>query len=210
MNIPEHLAHLPLDRVGRPVPYINAWGIRDDPERITIRYDRNIKQIGVHYADDPDGEPDFAQQNMQRQREIMIRGLCQVCARPVDWPDRSLVLSPVTVQAIDGPDGQRVAAVHEPWLCPICADFALNYCPALIRRQRDDQLSRLAVPSPDMCRLVVSSGWIDGPFEYATKTNPVAMWVKILLPESVLQIVEPEKRKPTPREIRSALSVAQS
>jgi len=185
---PAHLAHLRRDNVGRPVPYVNIIGAHDIPDRGHIAYDRHIGQIGAYYKDDPDGEPNFLRQSIQRQRECAYRGLCQVCARPVPWPDRALVISTVSVEAIDLHD-RRVAVVTEPWLCPDCADFATRVCPALIRRRHDDDLTVLPVTSPDHCQLVLSRGWIEGPYEAATCASNVAMWCKVLLPPEVLEVV---------------------
>lgn len=178
-DIPAHLRHLATWR-GLPVPFINRVGRTERPEDWTIRFDRTLKEVAAFLADEPDGPPDFTKQCIQRQREVTLAGLCQVCARPVDWPDRALVVSSLSVERVDV-DGRHVAVVIEPWLCPDCADFAVNVCPALIRRNRDDDLHVIQVTSPQHCQLVLSRGWIDGPYEQATRANPVAMWVKILL-----------------------------
>jgi hypothetical protein len=180
---PAHLAHLRRDHAGRPVPYINVWGQHDVPDRIRIAYDRNVGRIAVFYDDDPDGRPNFLRQSMQRQRECGYLGRCQVCARHVDWPDRRLVISTVSVETITL-HGQRVAVVTEPWLCPDCADFATTVCPALIRRCRGDDLTVIGA-SEDTCRAVISEGWIEGRYEAATKAHPVGMWVKLYLPAKV-------------------------
>lgn len=180
MNRPAHLAHLRTDRAGRPVPYINVWGDHNDVDRLRIAYDRNVHRIGTCYVDDDTAEPNFRQRAPQRQRECVVRGLCQVCARPVAWPDRQLVISSVSVQDVML-YGERTAAVIEPWLCPDCADFATRICPALIRRRRDEDMVVASVTSPDHCQLVISEGWVSGPYEMATKRDPVAMLVKIHL-----------------------------
>lgn len=177
--IPAHLAHLERWR-GLPAPYINRRGAGETERDWYLRYDRNVGTIAAHMADQ-DGAPiDFTHQCIQRQRECVIRGLCQVCARPVAWPDRRLVLSSVSVESVEV-EGRVVPVVTEPWLCPDCGDFALSTCPALIRRGRDEDLRLVTVTKPEDCRIVLSSGWIEGPYEAATKTNPVVMWAKVLL-----------------------------
>lgn len=177
--IPPHLAHLERWR-GLPAPYVNRRATSENEHDWYLRYDRNVRAIAAH-MNDQDGAPiDFTHQCIQRQRECVIRGLCQVCARAVAWPDRRLVLSNVSVEMVEL-DGQHVPVVTEPWLCPDCADFSLHTCPALIRRGRDEDLRLIAVTTPTDCRIVTSSGWIEGRYEAATKASPVVMWAKILL-----------------------------
>lgn len=179
MIIPSHLAHLPTWR-GLPVPYINWWGTVERTEDWYIRHDRVLGEVAAFRADQPDAPPDFTRQCIQRQRECVLLGLCQVCKRQLDWPDRNLVVSSVSVEQIDV-GGRQVPVVYEPWLCPDCASFATLVCPALIRRRRDEDLHVVPVTSPGHCQIVRSHGWIEGRYEASTKAAPVAMWVKILL-----------------------------
>lgn len=187
MKIPEHLRELRRDAHGRPVPWINVWGKGEDTERWTIRYDRSCKRVAAFLADLPDGEPDFTRQSPQRQRACMVYGLCQVCARPVDWSARHLVISSVSVEVIDL-QATKVPAVTEPWLCPDCAVFAVRHCPALIRRKSAEDLLVVHVKGPDECQLVMSEGWIEGPYEQATRQSPVAMWAKVIAFNTQIQI----------------------
>jgi hypothetical protein len=185
VKAPAHLAHLATDRAGRPVPYINCIGTNTDPARWRVRYDRTIGRVAAWHDDQPGGEPNFLRQSIQRQRECMYSGLCQVCARPVPWPDRRLVVSTVSVQTIDWDRG-FARVFTEPWLCPDCAAFATAVCPALIRRRSAGDFRLIEAGDPAGIQLVVSSGWIEGPYEAATRAAPVAMWVKAMLsPESV-------------------------
>jgi hypothetical protein len=179
VNIPAHLDHVATWR-GLPVPYINRIGRTERAEDWTIRFDRTLGEIAAFLADEPGAAPDFTKQCIQRQRECVLSGDCQVCRRHVDWPDRALVVSSLSVERVEV-DGRDVPVVIEPWLCPDCVDFAVNVCPALIRRNRDEDLHVVPVTSPRDCQLVLSRGWIEGPYEAATRANPVAMWAKILL-----------------------------
>lgn len=178
MKIPTHLQGLRTDRRGIPVPYVNRWG----PERVeslSLRQDPHVRALGV-FCDDTDQDvPDFTAQNMQRQRECMMRGLCQVCARAVPWTARYLVIASLSVERITM-DGQESLVVTEPWLCGACAVFAVRTCPALIRRRRDEHLQVIRVPQGDVT-LVRSVGYVDGPLEVESRRLQPTMWVKAIV-----------------------------
>jgi hypothetical protein len=182
MKVPVWLEHRPRDRRGIPVPYINQWG-GEDATRYRIALDRHVRGPALFLDDDQDGEPDFTHQNMARQRECMVAGLCQVCARSVPWSRRWLVVADVTtnnVRAI----GQDIAVIHEPWLCQRCAAFAVEHCPALIRRRRTERLLLVPVTRRGVIRLFVSTGFVDPPAPCAQESHRLmpAMWVKAQLP----------------------------
>jgi hypothetical protein len=173
------LSHLRRDRRGLPVPYVNRWG-SEDLHRVTIAYDPHVRQRAAFLDDSQETVPDFTAQNMGRQRRCMVVGLCQVCARPVPWSRRNLVIAPNSVEQITV--GNRlVSAVFEPWLDDRCAEIATKWCPALIRRRREEQLTVIPVRSQREAQLVVSTGWINGPLADETRRHPVAMWVKVAL-----------------------------
>lgn len=190
------LAHRPRDARGLVVPWINRWG-PERPSRTRIAYDRYVEQTAF-FHDDHGSVPDFTRQNMARQREAMVCGLCQVCGRATPWSRRNLVVSAVTTAPIDVAGHRGVMAVTEPWLDDRCAAIATLLCPALIRRRHDEDLRVLAVRSPRAVQLVVSQGKLDrvelarhadGPAErrqakvLATRSSSgqVAMWVKAVL-----------------------------
>jgi hypothetical protein len=180
MKAPPFLQHLRTDERGRPVPYINLWG-PEDVARLTIRPDPNVYNRPALFLDDSaETVPDFFRQNLQRQRECMARGLCQVCGRPVPWIRRLLVVSSVSVQVITEA-GRRMVVLTEPWLDPECAGFAIEKCPGLIRRKTAKDLTLVAVTSPKLCQLTVSSGWVEGPLEAVARRVQPAMWAKVLL-----------------------------
>jgi hypothetical protein len=179
MRVPDWLNHLRTDRRGIPVPYVNLWG-DEDVTRISIRYDQHVRAPGVFLDDTHEIVPDFTRQNIQRQRQCMAAGLCQVCARPVPWSRRTVVLAALSVEWIDFA-GRQVPVVNEPWLCRRCADFAVTHCPALIRRRRDEQLQIIPVRREKDCQLVVSRGYVDGPLEVESRRVQPAMWAKLLL-----------------------------
>lgn len=177
-DIPPFLRHLRVDRRGIPVPYINLWG-GHDVERMFVRRDRTVGRRAVFIDDSRETVPDFTSQNFQRQRECMTRSLCQVCGRQVYLHARHLVIAPLSVEHIEL-RGRRVPVVYEPWLHEHCGRFAIDKCPALIRRRRDEKLVLMAIPNPRDVQLVTSVGYVDG----LAGTSPdrmCAMWVKALL-----------------------------
>jgi hypothetical protein len=152
------LAHLRRDPRGFPIPWINRWG----PETAActrVAYDPHVGRRAVFHNDH--GEvPDFTRQSMQRQRQAMVLGLCQVCARPTPWSRRNLVVADSTAEMIEV-DGRQVGAVSEPWLDDRCAAIATLLCPALIRRRHEDNFRVLPVRSPREVTLAVSTGRVD-------------------------------------------------
>lgn len=179
-DVPDFLSHLRRDRRGLPVPYVNRWGLTEEHDRISIEYDRNVGMPGVFYRDDDEPEPDFTAQHMARQRECMANGLCQVCARRIPWSRRFLVVAALSVRTIQY-RGRQVAVVSEPWLCERCAKFALKYCPALIRRTREENLTLMHVSSKRQVVLTMSTGWVEGPLEAESWRVQPAMWADLAL-----------------------------
>jgi hypothetical protein len=181
--IPDFLRHLRTDRRGIPVPWINLWGDPlTNPDMISVRPDATVRMDAVFMDDDDQDVPDFTKQNFGRQRMSTVYGLCQVCGREVPWSRRFLVWANLSVQVINL-DGEAHAAVIEPWLDERCAMFALERCPALIRRRRGEELAVLKVTSARQVALTVAVGWIEGVHAKATQANPVALTVKILAPQ---------------------------
>lgn len=183
------LAHLATDRRGLPVPWVNLWG-SEDSVALTVRHDGYVRGPAVFQDDgERDGAhalPDFTRQNMGRQREAMAAGRCQVCARAVPWSRRFLVLADLSVQWVDVPGlaGGAVATVTEPWLDDRCAQIAMRYCPALVRRTREEHLTLVPITSARQVTFVISTGWIEGELEEATRAAPPAMWIKLALLDS--------------------------
>lgn len=185
--VPRRMSHLRRDRRGLPVPYINHWG-PERLDRMSIRPDVTVRMNAVFWDDEGETEPDFTQQNIQRQRECMAYGLCQVCARQVPWSRRFLVVSSISVETIEVEGlGERVS-LTEPWLDEECARVAIEHCPGLIRRHRDEDLQVAKITSARQVQMVASTGWLDGPLEAQTRADPVAMWIKLLLPPGMLRV----------------------
>lgn len=179
LDIPPWLGHLRRDKRGLPVPIINRWGA-ENLDNFTVEFDPNVRTRAVFNHDEHETVPDYKRQNPQRQRECATQGLCQVCGRPVPWKRRYLVIGQLSVETVSL-DGEMCAVVTEPWLDLRCAEFALDHCPALIRRTRDEQLVLVSITSADQVGVVLSTGWVDGALAEETKRNPVAMWAKLAL-----------------------------
>jgi hypothetical protein len=67
-------------------------------------------------------------------------------------------------------------------MCKPCADFAIETCPALIRRRRDDDL---ILCRPTNFRFGYSSGWIEGPLEQRSQRELPAMWAELHVTQAV-------------------------
>lgn len=187
MKIPDFLSHLRVDARGRPVPYVNRWGA-EDVARLAIRHDHHVGGLAIFDDDEHEAEPDFTAQNFQRQRRCVAEGLCQVCARPIPWSRRFLVVSSMSVDFVYVEALRRtVPVVTEPWLDERCAEFALAKCPGLIRRTRADDLTLVPVRREKDAQLIVSRGWVEGHLEAESRETEPAMWCKIALAKVSIQ-----------------------
>lgn len=154
------LDHLRRDRRGLPVPYVNAWGFA---ERFELREDEHVGgRLSTYHLDDWAAGPDFTKQAPQRQRECMVRGLCQVCGLEVPWNARSVIVSSVSVQFVAMPGNPAVPVISEPWLCGRCVRIATRWCPALIRRRDTSDLLVHRIDGPGDVVMTTSVGRVDG------------------------------------------------
>jgi hypothetical protein len=78
--------------------------------------------------------------------------------------------------------GKPTLVLTEPWLCGPCATYAVNTCPALIRRHRDKDL-RLCKPTKFM--FGYSQGWMEGPLEERSQKEMPAMWGELHVTEAL-------------------------
>ena len=145
--------------------------------------------------------PDFLMQNPQRQRESMLAGRCQVCARPVPWSRRFLVISSRSIVTVETESHGTVFAVVEPWLDERCAKYVLQVCPGLIRRTRADDLSLVPITSKRQVEFTLERGWFDGPLEAQSRKETPVTWA-IAVPVAV-----PDFR---PSEIRTTSALKQA
>lgn len=172
--IPPHLAARPVWH-GLPVPYINCWGAEVDEHAWRLMHDPIIDRMAWFTAEAlmGEGRAYLAKQNLQRQREVAVKGLCQVCRRGLIPGPRWLLVSGSTAgfHTVTGV-GEDELLVSEPWLCRRCLTYTLSTCPGIKRRMA---IGDLTVVLCERWELVVSTGWHDdhGPDVRA------AMWVKI-------------------------------
>lgn len=78
------------------------------------------------------GKPIFGKPHMQRQRRLVIEGLCDLCGKPLKGRTK-VSLSHAAVRT--GADGLCVMQV-EPMLHKECAKISVLHCPSLKRDQR--------------------------------------------------------------------------
>lgn len=182
------LSHLRRDRRGLPVPYINLWG-EQTVANTYIDTDPHLGMRAEFVDEDPDDPPNFLKQCAQRQRECAWLGLCQVCARPIPWSRRYLPLAPSMAENVVV-EGKPYVAFSEPWLDARCAHIAVNWCPALIRHHRGENLTLIPVTSPRQVRMTCSFGSLDGPLEAQTKADPIAMRVKIIVLGADITVID--------------------
>lgn len=164
---------------GMPVPYVADWHT-ETQDRIAIGYDPFIGMPAVYFADTPGGAiegdngPVFGRMNPSRQRECMVRQLCQVCHLPnAPW----LVLNRSSLQRITV-KGRSMLGLIEPWVCEVCLPVAMTLCPHL----GTEQVVTPVMPEPGLFGMAISQAAFDGFPE--TWDTPVAMWVRLLLDES--------------------------
>lgn len=153
--MPPQIGARPRTARGLPVPYVAAWTgeapftLRPCPfagGRVAL------VETGRRFT----GTPVLGEMNVTRQREVIHRGLCQVCARPLAAGVRWLA----SLFENDTPLGPTV---REPWACASCLAFALCVCPRLVgQRRHADGLFVLAVTRYEVGHRPVASGGVAG------------------------------------------------
>lgn len=181
VRVPSHLSHLKRWH-GYPVPIVNCWGEEADDSRWYMDVDRNlpadsVSRYGIFSQGEPGtGDAFLAKQNPQRQRRIMVRGLCQVCGDELKSKRYIALSAKSTMQSIDVGDGP-VVGLAEPPLCLRCVRFAVDVCPGLIRRRRDEDL---VIARLHEWTLVSAHGYYEGPEQEAQIAANCVLWVKLI------------------------------
>lgn len=132
----------PLHGRDVPVPYVALWtseapDVEVRPEPLLGGKPALFKAGGRR----GEGEPLFAKMEIGRQRLCMIRGLCQVCADPIEGPRWVAML----VEARTGDTEHPV--LREPPACTLCMRTSLRLCPGLRR-------TRPLIVEPGQTRLI--------------------------------------------------------
>jgi hypothetical protein len=156
--MPSGVARLPRTPGGLPVPYVASWSseqgkpsLRPEPRLERIGFDGPATYYGGAVGV---GRPVLGEMQPERQREVTLEQLCQVCHGPAhprairkqEPPfDHPLLLADIRI-ASSAPDavgalgdsllvdGKPRPLIFEPWVCPPCLRYALLVCPGLIRR----------------------------------------------------------------------------
>jgi hypothetical protein len=131
-------APTPLRHKGRPVPFIAAWSAEVVPLPRVLVTPAGIRLEG--HPPDPSwrvtwkpwldvqgqGEPYFDKVHVSRQRYVMQRMLCQVCARPVERNEHGW---PWLLEDHRGEPGwpEREVTTHPP-VCPECQPVSNVQC----------------------------------------------------------------------------------
>jgi len=132
-------------RMSSVVPYIATWSEEaESPATLVLTpggigykdenplLDRDARGVlWVRHAHQPGkGRPDFGGVNTLRQRRVMSRFLCQVCAGPASRTNEGLLFL-LSDQHNGGPDWPEEEVTAHPPLCLRCAGLAVRLCPHL-------------------------------------------------------------------------------
>lgn len=169
------------DEKGRPVPYVNIWSGELPEETWRLQFDRtlNMNGICVPLGKRGHGTPDFTRQAPDRQRSCMFRHLCQIC---LGFNADHVVLSNSVGSKTIMYEGKQTLVLTEPWMCRPCARYAIENCPALIRRRADEDLHLIR---PTTYRMGYSQGWMEGPLQERTQREMPAMWAELHVTEAL-------------------------
>lgn len=123
---------------GAPVPYTVAWTAEEAPGMLYLGRCPHamLPAIRQRHARGQ-GKPRFGAPHMDRQREVIALGLCDLCGKPLK--NRTKVsLS----QARPQPHAARPGDVLqvEPLLHKECAAISMAHCPSLRAQARDGRL----------------------------------------------------------------------
>ena len=118
-----------------PVPYTVSWS-----DEQTVHLDRcpHAKTIAMcNPMARGVGKPKFGAPHMQRQREVIAKGLCDLCGKPLAARTKvSLSQARPVLHAARPGDVLQV----EPLLHRECAAMSMEHCPSLKTQARDSTL----------------------------------------------------------------------
>lgn len=119
-----------------PVPYAVSWTAEN--RFFTAPCPHADGRIAICQDVNPGvGKPMFGKPHSQRQREVVARGLCDLCAKPLRNRTKvSLSHAGVRTNGAEGPAIMQV----EPMLHRECAAISMKHCPSLRRDIRQGTL----------------------------------------------------------------------
>lgn len=112
-----------------PVPYSAAWTVESSFFIAPCKYANGMNALHQNAAPGQ-GKPTFAKPHMNRQRESIAMGLCDICALPM----RNRTKVSMSEDTWTDVQGVRMPLVIEPLCCRTCAAVAVKHCPHLKRR----------------------------------------------------------------------------
>lgn len=118
--MPPHVAHLPRNTAGHPIPGNISWHEADDDGSILLTSNDELGRHITCPCAPGRGTPAFGEQCPVRQREFMVQRLCGLCTKGIDMMEQV-----VFVGETDAPH------YLEPPLHQDCAAYALQVCPRL-------------------------------------------------------------------------------
>lgn len=118
-----------------PVPYTVLWSV-EEPMRLAPCQHASGRVAVCNDVAPGQGKPVFGKPHMQRQREAIVEGLCDLCGKSLEKRTK-VSLSHASVRI--GAEGLCVMQV-EPLLHKDCAACCLRYCPSLKRDIRNGKL----------------------------------------------------------------------
>lgn len=124
-----------------PVPYSAAWTEENTYFLAPCPWVNSQRQykglLALHQKSAPaQGRPTFAKPHMNRQRESLFKGLCDICAMPM----RNRTKVSMSEERWTDVQGVKMPLVVEPLCCRGCARVALTQCPHLKRQIQSGQI----------------------------------------------------------------------
>lgn len=113
---------------GVPVPYTASWS---DEESFFVGRCPYAQRDAIRQPDARGrGKPQFGKPHSDRQRQVIARDLCDLCARPLK--NRTKVSLSHARPVTHGAEGLAILQV-EPMLHKECASVSMQHCPSLRR-----------------------------------------------------------------------------
>lgn len=124
---------------GVPVPYTASWTAEEAPGMIYLGECPHARRLAIRQKHARgDGKPRFGAPHMDRQREVIALGLCDLCGKPLKARTR-VSLSQARPQAHAASFGDILQV--EPLLHKECAAESIKHCPSLRRQLLDGELN---------------------------------------------------------------------